>query len=30
MNSFEKFMMITNAGIVSGVWVTLIYIVSQG
>jgi hypothetical protein len=27
---FEKFMMITNAGIVSGVWVTLIYIVSQG
>ena len=30
MNNFEKFMMITNAGIVSGVWVTLIYIVSQG
>ena len=28
--NFEKFMMITNAGIVSGVWVTLIYIVSQG
>ena len=27
---FEKFMMITNAGIVSGVWVTLIYIISQG
>jgi len=25
---FEKFMMITNAGIVSGVWVTLIYIVA--
>ena len=30
MNNFEKFMMITNAGIVSGVWVTLIYIISQG
>ena len=28
--NFEKYMMITNAGIVSGVWVTLIYIVSQG
>ena len=28
--NFEKFMMITNAGIVSGVWITLIYIVSQG
>ena len=27
---FEKFMVITNAGIVSGVWITLIYIVSQG
>ena len=26
--NFEKFMMITNAGIVSGVWVTLIYIVA--
>ena len=25
---FEKFMMITNAGIGSGVWVTLIYIVA--
>jgi len=25
---FEKFMMITNAGIVSGVWITLIYIVA--
>ena len=25
---FVKFMMITNAGIVSGVWVTLIYIVA--
>ena len=25
---FEKFMMITNAGIVSGEWVTLIYIVA--
>ena len=28
--NFEKFMMITNAGIVSGVWITFIYIVSQG
>jgi hypothetical protein len=28
--NFEKYMVITNAGIVSGVWVTLIYIVSQG
>jgi len=26
--NFEKFMMITNAGIVSGVWITLIYIVA--
>ena len=26
--TFEKFMMITNAGIVSGVWITLIYIVA--
>ena len=30
MNNFEKFMMITNTAIASGVWVTLIYIVSQG
>ena len=30
MNNFEKFMMITNAGIVSGVWITFIYIISQG
>ena len=28
--SFETFMMITNTAIASGVWVTLIYIVSQG
>ena len=27
---FETFMKITNAGIVSGVWITLIYLVSQG
>jgi hypothetical protein len=26
---FEKFMMVTNALIASGVWVTLIYIVSS-
>ena len=26
--SFETFMMITNAGIVSGVWVTFIYVVN--
>ena len=30
MNNFEKFMVVTNAGIVSGVLITLIYIVSQG
>ena len=30
MNNFEKVMVVTNAGIVSGVWITLIYIVSQG
>jgi len=28
--NFEKFMMITNSGIVSGVWITFIYIVRQG
>jgi hypothetical protein len=28
--NFEKYMIITNAGIVSGVWITFIYIVSQG
>jgi hypothetical protein len=28
--TFEQFMMITNVGIVTGVWSTLIYIVSQG
>ena len=27
---FETFMMITNTGIVSGVWITFIYLVSQG
>jgi len=26
---FEKFMMVTNALIASGVWITLIYIVSS-
>ena len=28
--NFEKFMMITNTAIASGVWITFIYIVSQG
>jgi hypothetical protein len=28
--TFEKYMMITNTAIASGVWVTLIYIISQG
>jgi hypothetical protein len=29
MSKFEKFMMATNTLIASGVWVTLIYIVSS-
>jgi hypothetical protein len=29
VDMFEKFMMVTNALIASGVWVTLIYIVSR-
>ena len=29
MNIFEKFMMITNTLIASGVWITLIWIVLQ-
>lgn len=29
MSMFERYMMVTNALIALGVWVTLIYIVSQ-
>ncbi len=29
MSMFERYMMVTNALIATGVWVTLIYLVSQ-
>lgn len=29
MTMFERYMMVTNALIATGVWVTLIYLVSQ-
>jgi len=29
MNTFEKFMMVTNTIIASGVWVTLAWIIQQ-